>query len=249
MLPLDLFRSRDFTGANLLTLLLYTALNGVLFFFPINLIQVQGYTATAAGAALLPFVGLMFVLSRWAGGLVNRFGAKIPLVVGPLISAIGFALFARPGTGGSYWTTYFPAVVTLGLGMVITVAPLTTTVMDSVPQERAGVASGVNNAVSRVAAVLAIAAFGLVLSVVFDRSLDVGLARLNISPETRQQVESQRKKLAAIETPDPAAGEEVRKAFLSGYRAVVWMAAGLAVGSSLFAMALITDSRPRASTR
>jgi EmrB/QacA subfamily drug resistance transporter len=247
MLPLELFRSRDFTGANLLTLLLYAALNGVLFFFPINLIQVQGYTATAAGAALLPFVGLMFVLSRWAGGLVNRFGAKMPLTIGPLISAIGFALFARPAIGGSYWTTYFPAVVTLGLGMVITVAPLTTTVMNSVPQERAGVASGVNNAVSRVAAVLAIAVFGLVLSIVFNKSLDAGLTHLNTSPEARQQVEAQRSKLAAIEAPDPAAGQVVRKAFISGYRAVLWLAAGLAAGSSLCAMALIADSRRRGS--
>jgi EmrB/QacA subfamily drug resistance transporter len=249
MLPLELFRSRDFMGANLLTLLLYAALSGVLFFFPINLIQVQGYTATWAGAALLPFVGLMFLLSRWAGGLVNRFGAKIPLVVGPLISAIGFALFARPGIGGSYWTTYFPAVVTLGFGMVITVAPLTTTVMDSVPQERAGVASGVNNAVSRVAAVLAIAVFGLILSVVFDRSLDAGLEHLNMSPEARQQVASQRIKLAAIETHDPAAGEVVKKAFISGYRTVLWVAAGFAVASSLCASALIANSRPHASTR
>lgn len=247
LVPPSLFRERNFGGANLLTLFLYSALSGMFFFFPLNLIQVQGYTATAAGAASLPFIVLMFVLSRWSGGLVDRYGARRPLVVGPIVAATGFALFALPEVNNDYWTTFFPAVVVLGFGMAISVAPLTTTVMNSVNRARAGVASGINNAVSRLAAVLAVAILGIVMLQSFDHHLGENLAEMNISSDSHQELYAQRIKLAAIEIPANAGipraaiKKSIDKAFIAGFRLVMLIAAGLALASSATAWLLIRD--------
>lgn len=248
MLPLSLVRSRNFTGANLLTLFLYAALAGTLFFLPLNLIQVQGYSATAAGAATLPFILIMFGLSRWSGGLVKRYGSGLPLGIGPIVAGIGFALFLRTGVGDSYWTTFFPAVVVLGLGMAITVAPLTTTVMNSVKESRAGIASGVNNAVSRAAGLLAIAVLGLVMFQAFNHCLDRQLDQLAVRQEARQALADQRIKLAAAEIPPvgdegmyKAISEAIDEAFICGFRRVMLVGAALALASSLTAWLVIRD--------
>ena len=248
MLPLTLFRSHDFTGANLLTFFLYSALGGTLFFLPLNLIQVQGYTATAAGAALLPFILIMFLLSRWSGGLVTTYGAKLPLVVGPIISAAGFALFAVPGVGGDYWSKFFPAIVVLGLGMAVSVAPLTTTVMNAVPANRVGIASGINNAISRTAALLAIAALGIVMLHVFDRSIDSRLSTLGVSAEVRHSLDDQRINLAAASLPqdiEPSMRQVLKQAidesFVNGFRRVMLVGAALALASGITSLLLINS--------
>ena len=240
MMPLGLFKSRTFSGANLVTLFLYTALGGALFFFPFNLIQVQGYPPTEAGAALLPFILLMFFLSRWTGGLVSQYGSRRPLVVGPLIAACGFALFALPAMGGSYWRTFFPPVCILGLGMAVSVAPLTTTVMGAAGIDKAGVASGINNAVSRVGSLLAVAVFGVVLAYVFGSRLDVSLSKLDLDPTACRIIMEEKGKLAAMSIPPstPArlaarVGHDVRESYVAGFR---WVMAGSAFLSFFSAM-------------
>jgi len=264
MLPLKLFRSRNFSGTNILTLLLYFALGGGLFFLTLNLIQVQGFSPTAAGAALLPFVFIMFGLSRWSGGLVARFGPRLPLLVGPTIAAAGFALFAMPGNGAGYWSGFFPGVVVLGLGMAISVAPLTTTIMSSVPQSQAGVASGINNAVSRTAGLLAIAVLGVVMLQVFSSGLKHRLASLNISEQTRNAIYEQRIKLGGIDVDATAAGssgpapinegsskqaieQAIKDSFVSGFRTIMLIAAAMALAST-FSTRLLLEKRPAKTT-
>ena len=160
MMPLGLFRSATFSGVNALTLLLYGALGGAFFLLPFALISVHGYSATMAGAVFLPFTAIMAVLSRWSGGLLDRVGARLPLVAGPVLVAVGFVLFALAGPETSYALAFLLPVSIVGLGMAVTVAPLTTTVIAAVPGHQTGVASGINNALSSVASLFAIAAFG-----------------------------------------------------------------------------------------
>ena len=243
MLPLTLFRSQMFAGTNLLTFLLYAALGGTLFFLPLNLIQVQHYSPTAAGAVLLPFIVIMSLLSRWAGGLVARYGPKPPLIVGPVITAVGYVLFLLPGIGGSYWANFFLPAVVLGLGMAITVAPLTTSVMNSIAQNRAGIASGVNNAVARTASLVAIAVLGVVMLHVFRMGLDHTLSRANLPPSIARSVQTQSIKLAAIDIPenvDPGMHQLIDRAidesFVSGFRWVMVIGAALAAASAVTAL-------------
>ncbi|WP_174364804.1 MFS transporter, partial [uncultured Caballeronia sp.] len=250
MVPLTLFKSRTFSGANLITLFLYAGLGGVLYFLPLNLIQVQHYSATQAGAALLPLILIIFLLSRWSGGLIARYGSKGPLTIGSLIVALGFGSLAWPGIGGSYWATFFAPLVILGLGMAICVAPLTTSVMNAAPENQSGVASGVNNAVSRVAGLIAVALFGLILSATFNHSLDSRLGPLGLSQAERHQVDEQRPLLAAATSSNARIIRAVDESFVAGYRVVVSLAAILALASAvsavLFLEAPLTGKRAKA---
>lgn len=248
MLPLQLFASRNFTGANLLTLFLYAAIGVFFFLFPLDLIQVQGYSATKAGAAILPMIVLVFLLSRWSGGLVSRYGPRRPLIVGPLIVALGFVLFALPDASGTYWTTFFPPIIVLGLGLAVTVAPLTTVVMNSVDQDHVGIASGINNAVSRVAGVLAIAVLGIVMVSAFGSRLNSTLSELSLPPEVLREIQANENKLAGLQVPrnlDASTAQTVREsvqsAFVYGFRVVVLICAGLSVASSALTAKMISS--------
>ncbi|HYV50827.1 MAG TPA: MFS transporter, partial [Dongiaceae bacterium] len=246
IMPLYLFRSRGFAGANLLTLLLYGGLGVTFFFLPLDLIQVHHYSATAAGAVMLPFIMIIFVLSRWSGGLVDRFGPRLPLVVGPSIAAIGFGLLAVPGIDGNYWTTFFPAIVVLGVGMAITVAPLTTTVMNAVGANHTGVASGVNNAVSRLGGLLAIALLSMVMVSIFNAELDRRIPSMRLPLNMVGSLDAERAKLGAALPPpglSPPLQDGIRtiiaESFVAGFRWVALIAAALALASAGTAAATI----------
>ncbi|PYO06430.1 MAG: MFS transporter [Gemmatimonadetes bacterium] len=238
MMPLHLFRSRTFTLANVLTLLLYGALGVILFLLPLELIQVQHYSATEAGAALVPFAIIMFVLSRWAGGLINRVGARLPLTVGPTIAAVGLALFARGGIGDSYWSTIFPAMCLLGFGMTITVAPLTTAVMGAIESAHSGVASGINNTVSRVAGLLAIAVFGVFLARTFDAQVRAPAVRTQIDEQLPKMAGAELKSVPLEPAQRVAVQRSIDEAFVAGFRVVVIGSAILALAGAGFGAAI-----------
>ena len=222
-----LFRSRDFLGANLLTLFLYFALGGALFFLPFALIRLRGYPATAAGAAFLPFSLVMGLGSSPAGRLADRIGPRLPLTVGPLLAGGGFLLLAWAVSEGGYWTGVLPAMLVLAVGMTVSVAPLTATVMNAVAQAHAGQASGINNAVARVAGLLGVAVMALVFAGRFDGVLQPRLAA------DRVPIAARPARGAAL-TVSPATAAE-RAAFGEAYRMVMWLAAGAAAAGGLAA--------------
>jgi EmrB/QacA subfamily drug resistance transporter len=246
MLPLALFRSATFSGANAITLLLYFALSGELFFLPFDLIDIQGYSAAGAGAAFLPLTLVMAGLSRWAGGLNSRHGSRLLLVSGPLIVASGLVLIAIAPTNGSYWTSVFPAMIVWGFGMALSVAPLTTTVMSSAGQRYAGAASGINNATARIAGLLAVALLGAVAVGTFRAALDARLDRLHVTAGIRQALQPEVQKLAEAQVP-PGVDDVTRQAlraaldasFVHSFRVATLIAAAAALLSAACAWLMI----------
>jgi MFS family permease len=248
-----MFRSRAFSVINILTLLLYGALGGTFFFLPFALIQVRGYPATVAGAAFLPFTIIMAGLSRWAGGLLDSFGPRLPLVIGPAISALGLGLLASIIVSAPYWAFFIPIII-LGFGMVISVAPLTTTVMNSVSANQTGTASGINNAVASVANLFAVAVLGAVALGILNYELDRRAQGVTLSRGIQQAIAAAHGSfviepaLSNVSGADRAAAEVIIKESLAeSIRSVMLIAAVLAfsaaaVGALLPRSVEITDS-------
>ena len=254
MMPLNLFRSRTFTGANTLTLLLYGAMNSVLFFLPLSLIQVQGYSESAVGFALLPMTVLMVAFSFVMSRVVDRYGPRLPLIFGPVLIGLSFAMLASltPESGqATYWSALFPAICVFGVGMGVTLAPLTTAVMASVDEHHAGMASGLNNTVSRSAQVLAIAVMGGIVLVLFQEALMSDPSVMALPSDARAALAAEAVRLAETEAPANLTPLEranlqelIRVTFAGSISVIMWIAAGLAVLSGLLAALLIERELP-----
>jgi EmrB/QacA subfamily drug resistance transporter len=257
MVPPSLFRSRDFDGATLVTLLFYMSLTGSLYFVPFLMMQVHGYSAFVTGSVFLPFVAIALLLGRLSGRICARFGAKPPLVVSSLAAAVGYVLFALPGVEhGSYWTSFFPAMAVQGFGMALIITPLTAVALSSVEGEHSGLASGVNNAAARVAAPLAVAVLGLFVYGAFSANLDARLDGMNLPSEVRSEIEAAKADLGAAEAPEEVdAGtaayieRAVDESFVAGFRTVMLVCVGLALASALAAALLVNDRRALIASR
>jgi MFS family permease len=232
MMPLSLYRSRPFTATNAITLLLYFALGGALYYLPFGLIRLAGYSATQAGAALLPFALIVGFGASVSGSVADRLGPRLPLTIGPIIAACGLAMLAFADLRQPFWVGVFPAVVLLAIGMAITVPPLTSTVMAAAGKAHAGIASGVSNAVARVAGLLAVAALGAVLFADFSSSLT--------GPTAAQANQA----LNAVMSGQPDVDTGARAAFEHALRTIMFVAAGCAALSGLVGWRWIESKAP-----
>ncbi|HWT99341.1 MAG TPA: MFS transporter, partial [Terriglobales bacterium] len=239
---LSLFRLPGFAGVQVFTFLLWAALSGALFFVPFRLQQIQGFKPLEAGMALLPFVIIVSILSRWAGGLSDRFGPRFPLMIGACFAGAGFLLLTLAGPQTSYIIGFMPALMTIGVGMGICVAPVTVAALSAAGEDNVGLASAINNMAARAGGLIAIAVFGLLLADRFDSALTSALAPLNLPDAALQALAAQRAKLAGADVPADLAPDlqlavtaAIKLAFVNGYRWIMASAAAMAFVSSVIA--------------
>lgn len=246
MMPLNLFKSKTFSGVNAMTLFVYSALSASLFFLPLNMIQVQGYSEEIAGISLLLFAILISGLSRFSGIFSDKFGARIPLIVGSFLAGLGLLFFTFPGlTGGAkdYWTTFFPGILILGIGLGIVVAPLTATVMECVPKDKTGIASGVNNTMARTAGLLAIAVLGAIILITFRNTLEANVNDLEVSESKKTELINNAGNLAETQPPQQITTEQtsqveqvIKTSFIQSFDFIIYIAVALAWLGSIIAM-------------
>ncbi len=256
MIPLQLFRLPVFAGIQVFTFLLWAALSGALFFVPFRLMQVQGFGPLQAGGALLPCVVIISILSRWAGGLVDRLGPQRPLIAGAIIAGLGYLLLAVPGPTTPYWLGVLPALMVVGIGMGVCVAPVTVTAMSAAGNDHVGAASAINNMVARTGGLLAIALFGLILAQRFAAAFDRSVAALALPADAIAALAPERAKLAGAILPASLNAEQHRllteailAAFVEGYRWVMVLASGLAFASAIVAVLWLRPPQAKLSSR
>jgi len=252
MMPLQLFANATFTGVNLLTLFLYAGLGACMLFLSLNLVQVQGYSQLQSGLTFLPFTLLMVMLARFAGKLADIHGPRLFLIVGPATAGVGMLLlsFVTLTKGiDEYWTTFFPGIVVFGLGMSFTVAPLTATVMGSVSDRFSGTASGINNAITRIANVFANAIFGTLAVLFFSASMQQRLEKVSLPGPVKDQVLAQSANLGNAKPPkDIPASEQtmVREyyhgSFIDAYKRIMLISSGLCFAGALMSVLFIRNT-------
>src|SRR3954452_23422188 len=251
MLPLGLFRSRNFSVGNVTTLLLYGGFSAATFFVTIFLQQVAGYTAVAAGLTLLPLTAVMFTLSRRWGALSDRIGPRLLMGAGPMLAGLGLIWMGQLDAHVNYVTELLPAVLVFALGLSMTVAPLTNTVLGAVPQHHAGVASGTNNAISRVAGLLAIAAVGAIVAAQFGSALDEELAGRPLSAAAYAAVrEVKDRPLSGGVPAHPELDGAVEAASVHAYRWGLGVGGGLMIlGGVISLVGIVNPARRREPQR
>jgi predicted MFS family arabinose efflux permease len=249
MISLSVFRLPGFAGVQAFTFLLWAALSGALFFVPFRLMQVQGLDPLHAGFALLPFVIVVSLLSRWAGRLSDRFGPRRPLMLGACLAGLGFLLLIPPGADSSYLGGFLPGLAAIGLGMGTCIAPVTVAALNVAGPAHVGIASAINNMAARTGGLIAIACFGLILAAHFDAALARSLALLDLPASAIQALAAERSKLAAATLPDGLAPDvqqaihiAIKQAFVAGYR---WVMGVAALMSFLSAWIAAVSLRPR----
>ena len=244
MLPLGLFARRNFAVGNLQTLAMYGGLSITFFFLVLFLQQVAGYDALQAGLATLPTTAVMFALSKRFGALSDRIGPRLPMGVGPLVAAAGLGWFIRMPATVDYAVDVLPGLLVFSLGLSMIVAPRTMTVLADADEHNAGIASGINNAVARVAGLVAIAALGAVIAATFTSSLDGALRDRSLSPAAQRSVADARERaLTRADTAGLAAGEAravagaVEDASVHAFRIGIGIATGLVALGGLLGLA------------
>jgi EmrB/QacA subfamily drug resistance transporter len=252
MVSLGIFGNRTFSGVNVATLTIYFALAGAALYLVLDLQQVRGFSALAAGASLLPLTGLLLIGSPYAGRLADRVGPRLPMTIGPIVAGIGLVIAAVTANVSSYFASVLPAVIVFAVGLALTVAPLTTAVLSALGPRQAGLASGVNSAISRFGGLVAVAVLPALSLAAFSHGLEQRLDDAQLAPSVRVQVFAERADQGALTPPDGLADADraivrvaVRRSFAEGFRVVMAVCAALLIAGGAISFIVLSNGNAR----